>query len=206
MMSELSSTDQEIFDSSRTGLVVFDLYESAREKIESRGILAPSVKLIEGCRKMNVPIFFTRPMHRPDRLDMAKTMPDMDREHKPYETNREDKPVGGIANSPGSMPLKEFNFREDDYDITKHRWSAFFDTSLDLSLRSRGIDTILIIGGTTHIGVASTVYSARDRDYQVVVVRDACHGEAEELHCFLDFIFPQVCHVRTVDEVLSRLR
>ena len=205
-MSETDATKEEVLDRRRTGLVVFDLLESARAKIEERGILAPVLKLVDGCRKLDVPIFFTRPMHRPDALDLAKTVPDMDREHRPHDPNRMGKPVGGAANAPGSRPLKEFNVTDDDYDIMKHRWSAFFDTSLDLSLRSRGIDTILIVGGTTHIGVASTVYSARDRDYQVVVVRDGCHGEAEELRCLLDFIFPQVCHVRTVDEVLNRLK
>ena len=109
------------------------------------------------------------------------------------------------AGSPETFPLAEFNVSPSDYIITKHRWSAFHATSLDLSLRTRGIDTLLIIGGTTHIGVASSVYSARDLDYQVIVLRDGCHGTPAELASLLDDIFPQICHVRTIDEVLSSL-
>ncbi len=103
------------------------------------------------------------------------------------------------------LPLREFNITPADYDIPKHRWSAFFGTALDLSLRTRGIENLLIVGGTTHIGIASTVYTARDLDYQIVVVRDGCHGEAAELASLLDDIFPQVCHVRTADEVIAML-
>jgi nicotinamidase-related amidase len=192
-------------DPTRTGLLVFDLLEGARAKIEVRGILEPVLRLVEGCRAVGVPIFFTRPMHRPDASDYARSMPDMNRLHVPYDAEHPHASGPG-TNSAGSalaQPLAEFKVTEADYDITKHRWSAFYETPLDLSLRTAGIDTLLVVGGTTHIGVASTVYSARDRDYQVVVVRDGCHGEAEELQCLLDFIFPQVCRVRTVDEVLA---
>ncbi len=189
----------------RTGLLVFDLLEGARAKIEARGILEPVLRLVEGCRGVGVPIFFTRPMHRPDAADFARSMPDMNRQHVPYDAEHPHAsgPGSNSAGSPLALPLAEFKVTEADYDITKHRWSAFFGTALDLSLKSRGIDTLLVVGGTTHIGVASSVYSARDLDYQVVVVRDGCHGETEELQCLLDFIFPQVCRVRTVDEVLA---
>ncbi|HUY07637.1 MAG TPA: isochorismatase family cysteine hydrolase [Acidimicrobiales bacterium] len=191
-------------DVKTTGLLVFDLYESARESIESRGILEPVLRLIAGCRERDVPIFFTRPVHRADGSDLAQTLPDMDRDHRYYGS---DLPYSRLphvaADSPGSMPLREFNIGPDDYDIAKHRWSAFYGTALDLSLRTRNIDTILVVGGTTHIGVASSVYSARDLDYQIVVVRDGCHGTPGELASLLDDIFPQICHVRTVDEVLE---
>jgi nicotinamidase-related amidase len=114
-------------------------------------------------------------------------------------------PAVGIANTPETMPLKELNASPADYDITKHRWSAFFATALDLSLRTAGVENLLVVGGTTHIGVASTVYSARDLDYQVYVVRDGCHGTPAELASLLDDIFPQVCHVRTADEIIAAL-
>lgn len=191
-------------DVKTTGLLVFDLYESARESIESRGILGPVLRLVSGCRERDVPIFFTRPVHRADGSDLAQTVSDMDREHRYYGSDFPYPRLPHVeANSPDSMPLHEFNMGPADYDITKHRWSAFHGTALDLSLRARNIDTILVVGGTTHIGVASSVYSARDLDYQIIVARDGCHGTPSELTSLLDDIFPQICHVRTVDEVLD---
>lgn len=194
-------------DAKTTGLLVFDLYESARETIEKRGILDPVLRLLAGCREHDVPVFFTRPVHRADGLDLAQTIPDMDRDHRHYDADRPyPRTPHVVAGSPETLPLREFNAGPDDYDITKHRWSAFHATALDMSLRSRGINTLLVVGGTTHIGVASSVYSARDLDYQVIVVRDGCHGTPAELSSLLDDIFPQICHVRTVDEVLAKLK
>ena len=194
-------------DVKTTGLLVFDLYESARESIEKRGILEPVLRLLAGCREHGLPIFFTRPVHRADGLDLAQTVPDMDRDHQHYGDDRPYPRVPHVvAGSPETLPLREFNFGPADYDITKHRWSAFCGTSLDMSLRTRGIKTLLVVGGTTHIGVASSVYAARDLDYQIVVVRDGCHGTPAELSSLLDDIFPQICHVLTVDEVLSQLK
>ena len=190
-----------------TGLLVFDLYETARESIERRGILEPVLRLVAGCRERGVPIFFTRPAHRADGSDLAQTIPDMDRDHRYYGGDFPYPRLPHVsADSPDSMPLREFKLGPADYVITKHRWSAFHGTALDLSLRSRKINTILVVGGTTHIGVASSVYSARDLDYQIVVVRDGCHGTPNELASLLDDIFPQICHVRTVDEVLESLQ
>jgi nicotinamidase-related amidase len=101
--------------------------------------------------------------------------------------------------------LAELGKRAHDYDVPKHRWSAFLGTHLELSLRSRDIDTILLVGGSTHVGIASTAYAARDLDFQVVVVRDGCHGFAEQREFFLDKVFPRMCRVRTVDDVLAAL-
>ena len=191
-----------------TGLVVFDLYEGARHTIKERGMsLEASVALVDQCRDLGIPIFFTRPVHRADGRDLARTLPDMDRQHRRYGDSYPHAAVPTApAGSDDTFPLREFNAGPSDYDITKHRWSAFHATALDLSLRLAGVDTILLIGGTTHVGVASTLYSARDLDYQVYVVRDCCHGPEAELASLLDDIFPQICHVRTSEEIITALQ
>ena len=88
-----------------------------------------------------------------------------------------------------------------DFDIPKHRWSAFHGTVLDTVLRVQRRTTVLVFGGSTHVGVASTVYAARDLDYQVIVVRDCCTGLAQQRDFFLDHVFPRVCRVRTAGEI-----
>jgi nicotinamidase-related amidase len=65
----------------------------------------------------------------------------------------------------------------------------------------QGIDTVLICGGSTHVGVASTVYAGRDLDYQMIVVKDACTGHQEQRDYFCDTIFPRMVRVRTVKEI-----
>ena len=53
--------------------------------------------------------------------------------------------------------------------------------------------------------VQRLLQGARDLDFQVVVVRDGCHGYPEQRQFFLDKVFPRMCRVRTVDEVLAAL-
>lgn len=104
------------------------------------------------------------------------------------------------------QPLPELNPRPEDYDVPKHRWSAFHGTHLEVSLRSRDADTVLVVGGSTHVGVASTVYAARDMDFQVVVVSDGLTGQQPQRDFFVENVFPRVCRVRTVDQVLMMLQ
>ena len=74
--------------------------------------------------------------------------------------------------------LAEIAPQPGDYDVPKHRWSAFHGTHLELSLRSRDIDTILLVGGSVHVGIAATAYDARDKDFQITIVPECCHGFA----------------------------
>ena len=90
-------------------------------------------------------------------------------------------------------------------DVPKHRVSAFHGTHLEVQLTARGIDTVIVVGGSTHVGVASTVYDARDRDLQVVVVRDGLTGRQPQRDFFAEDVFPRLCRVRTVAQVLEAL-
>ena len=113
-----------------------------------------------------------------------------------------------IAGDKSSDVLTELEPKPEDYYIVKYRWSAFFQTYLDLALRSRGIDTIIVSGGSTDVGVASTLYSGRDLDYNMIVVSDACGtSHNQRAHdTLMELIFPRMARVRTTDEVLKMIR
>lgn len=65
---------------------------------------------------------------------------------------------------------------DDDLQLYKHRYSAFFGTDLDEKLRARGVDHLVILGATTSVCVESTVRDAMFRDYHCVVLED-CTAE-----------------------------
>ena len=57
------------------------------------------------------------------------------------------------------------------------------------------------------VGVASTVYAARDLDYNVIVVRDACSNTHEDsMAAFMNTVFPRMGRVRTTEQVLGMIR
>ncbi len=68
--------------------------------------------------------------------------------------------------------------------VTKHRFSAFVDTGLDLMLRARGIRTVIAAGVTTNCCVESTVREAAMRDFYLVVPEDcvAVKDKLADLH------------------------
>jgi len=66
--------------------------------------------------------------------------------------------------------------------ITKHRYSAFWDTEIDLYLRSNGIKTIVATGVITSGCVESTARDAFFRNYFVVIAGDSCASYAKERH------------------------
>ncbi|MDP9435711.1 MAG: isochorismatase family protein [Actinomycetota bacterium] len=193
-------------DPARTAVVVFDMLEAYRAAIEEAGTVPPVQRLLAGARTAGVPVFWARADHRADGADLARTSTDTDQQLRPWTAEHRPpvRPPHG-SGSPGLRVLRELDRRDEDYDVPKHRWSAFCATHLELSLRARDADTVLLVGGSTHVGIASTAYAARDLDLQVVVVRDGCHGFAEQREFFLDKVFPRMCCVRTVDEVLAAL-
>ena len=113
---------------------------------------------------------------------------------------------------PGSRPadwaeiVPELGPEPSDLVIGKRQWGAFYGTDLDLQLRRRGIDTILLSGIATNIGVESTARDAFERGYQQVFVEDAMTslGPDEHEHT-IRTVFPRIGRVRSTAEVLAAL-
>jgi nicotinamidase-related amidase len=186
-----------------TALVVFDMLECYRQKIEDAGAVEPVRRLISACRQHGVPICYARADHRPDGVDVNRTLTDTDEAFQPWGP---DGPRFGFPHPRQTMAvLSELAPQPGDYDVPKHRWNAFYQTHLDLSLRSRGVNTVLLVGGSTHVGIASTAYAARDMDYQVIVVADGLTGYEPQRSFFIQNVFPRMCRVRTVDQVTAML-
>ena len=66
--------------------------------------------------------------------------------------------------------------------VTKHRYSAFWDTEIDLYLRSNGIQSVVVTGVITSGCVESTARDAFFRNYYVVLPADASASYARERH------------------------
>jgi nicotinamidase-related amidase len=188
-------------------LIVFDMLECYRAEIEASGALPHARRMVQLARDAGVLVCFARADHRPDGADFTRVIADTDRHFRPWSPDHPQPTRPGPADERRDYrSLAELGQCETDIDIPKHRWSAFHGTALDLTLRVQNIDTVLIMGGSTHVGVASTAYAGRDLDYQMVVVRDACTGHREQREYFCDTIFPRMCRVRTVEQIDGMLR
>ena len=86
------------------------------------------------------------------------------------------------------------------------QWGAFYGTELDLQLRRRGIDTILLAGISTNVGVESTARDAYERGYEQVFVEDAMAARSPDEHAHtIRTVFARIGRVRFTAEVLAAL-
>jgi nicotinamidase-related amidase len=112
-----------------------------------------------------------------------------------------DAPFRG-ARPPGWSGLAEGLAEPSDIMIVKRQWGAFHGTELDLQLRRRGINTVVIAGIATNFGVESTARQAWENGYAVVIPEDACASVSAELHQMaMTSIFPRISRVTKCAEI-----
>jgi nicotinamidase-related amidase len=203
------------FDAKKSALLFFDILNGYLPEPEpgKPRVLKPwiqnAVRLSKAGRGAGLPIFFAKGNHRPDNATTALILTDTNNSLTPWPDGEVTKPkMHVVAGDPSSEVLAELGPQPNDYYIVKYRWSAFFQTYLDLALRTRGIDTIIVSGGSTDVGIASTLYSGRDLDYNMIVVSDACGTSHDpRAHAMLmELVFPRMSRVRTTDQVIWMLR
>ena len=88
-----------------------------------------------------------------------------------------------------------------DFDIVKHRVSPFYSTSLEAILRAHGIRRIYGSGISTNAVVQATVREGHDRDYEMVVLEDACCGLSTDEHESAIKGLQRFCRITTSREV-----
>jgi len=202
------------FNLKKSALLFFDIlngYVAEPEPGKPR-LLKPwiqnAVKLGKVGRAAGLPVFFAKGNHRPDGATNALTITDTNNSLTPWPNGEVTKTkMHVIAGDKSSDVLADLDPKPDDYYIVKYRWSAFFQTYLDLALRSRGIDTLIVSGGSTDVGVTATLYSGRDLDYNQIVVSDACGTSHDQRahDALMEIVFPRMARVRTTDQVIEMI-
>lgn len=89
--------------------------------------------------------------------------------------------------------------------VDKIAYSAFFGTQLDWLLRRHAVDTLVVTGITTNGGVASTARDAHVREFDVIVLEDACAAPSPEKHAAALADLRSVGEVISCETLLSRL-
>jgi ureidoacrylate peracid hydrolase len=193
-----------------TALLLFDFLDGhvnrgAESRMRFAPVIANAARLLAAAREAGVMVAYANADHRADRATSARTLRDADNRLQPLAPGDPDTPLltGG---TPEARVVKELEPAAADFIVPKHRWSAFHGTYLDLALRTRRIDTVVLAGGSTDVGIASTAFAARDLDYNLVIVADACTSPEQDNHDqLMRRIFPRMARVRTTAEVVAML-
>jgi nicotinamidase-related amidase len=117
--------------------------------------------LLDASRAAGIPIFFTQGLVDPSLFDVGLWK---GAAHKSGKTQ--------IAGSRGAEIVEELAPQPGEQVIQKRRPSGFFGTSLDLLLRSHGVDTILLTGSSMSGCVRATGTDGFSYNYRVMIVRE----------------------------------
>ena len=95
---------------------------------------------------------------------------------------------------------------EDAARHVKRFWGAFDNTPLEAELHKRGVETIVLCGISTDIGVETTARSAATLGFNVVVAEDATSARSVEAHDnAIERVFPSLGRVRSAAEIEAAL-
>ncbi len=119
-------------------------------------------------------------------------------------------PVFGRAPQLGALQLGQWGTQihdalqvlADEPLIIKHRVSAFYNTDLETILRANRVDTLVLMGVSTQMAIETTAREAHDRDYQVVILSDACAAANQQVHQASLFSLSRLARVCRVDQWL----
>lgn len=106
-----------------------------------------------------------------------------------------------VAEQPPGSDFADGLVHGGDLVVVKRTIGAFYGTGLDGQLRNLGVDTLVIAGLVTTMGVESTARAAADHGYQLEFVADAMSGLTADEHEFtVERIFPRFGEVRKADD------
>jgi len=129
-------------------------------------IILPIQGELKNFRKEKNPVFYICDRHRFD-----------DKEFTLF-------PPHCVSGTRGAEIIDELKPEHNDFIIYKRRYSGFFQTDLDISLREEGILKLELVGVCTNICVLYTAASARMLNYKVIVLKDAVTSFDQEAHNF----------------------
>lgn len=179
------------YDPKATALILIDLQQGIvpRAKAPRSGeeVVAAATELAVRFRKAGAPVVL---------VHVAFGREDMPSRHV-------DKPsLPPEGTSPEFSKLVAGVQKDGDIVVLKHHWGAFIGTDLDLQLRRRGCQTVVIAGIATNMGVESTARSAWELSYDVVIAEDATASVSEEMHAFsIENILPQIARVVAAKDI-----
>jgi biuret amidohydrolase len=176
----------------RTALIIIDMQ---RDFLEPGGfgetlgndvsLLAAAVEpcraVLEAARRRGLLVIHTREGHRPDLSDAP---PAKVERGEPSRRIGAPGPMGRILvrGEPGHDIIAALYPAGGEPVIDKPGKGAFYQTELELMLRNRGIENLLVCGVTTEVCVNTTVREANDRGYRCIVLGDCCASYFPHFH------------------------
>ena len=166
--------------------------------------IVPNISmLVEFFREHSIPVFWATDVHSGEDMGLLEPMwPRVGPKSKEKALVHGTRGAQVYDGLPDPLPTEIM--------IEKHRYSAFYQTDLELHLRTMNIKTLVITGMHTNICCQTTARDGFMRDFQIAYVSDAVTSFTKELHQagLVDILvaFGRVCDTqRIIDELQGHL-
>ena len=166
-------------------LLVMDLQNGIVGRVadQAEALLDTLEAVIASARDREMPVIFVRVAFRPGAPEVSPR-------------NRSFAALGPSPTMDESSEATQIHPRlaprPGDVLVTKRRVSAFTGSDLEVVLRSRGVDHLVLTGVATSGVVLSTTRQAADLDYELTIIADACADADPEVHRVLtERVFPR---------------
>ena len=118
--------------------------------------------------------------------------------------------VHSIRGTKGAEVVDDLKPEPTDIILPKRRFSAFFKTDLDQTLRVLGVDTIIVSGITTEVCVLMTAMDGLCHDFSAIILEDCTASRSREFHqgclnLYRDFALYPLLKIMTLEEFLKEV-
>ncbi len=187
-------------DTKSAALVVIDLQKGIATRelqpYNSQTVIGNAARLAGAFRRNGMPVFLVHVISS-----------DKDRLNVIADEAMFSRPQAQQMPKDWSEFVPELNASDSDIVITKKQWGAFYGTELELQLRRRKIDTIVLCGVATNYGVESTARFAYEFGFNQVFAEDAISSMSREMHdASVNYVLKRMGRVRKTDEILESLK
>ncbi len=164
---------------------------------EGKAIIPNIKRLLTLFRKKRLPVIYTTHLHKDPKVDggmTAEWWPEL-KAGRVLKAGSE-----GIEIHPELKPKGETV-------IQKHRYSAFYNTNLEIILRGLKVSDLIITGVMTNICCESTARDAFFRDFRVFFLMDATASPYEELHlATLKNLAYAFAYITTSEDIIHQIK